>query len=226
MGKRWSYGVRRVCQSSEKLASKCWNHSEIYRDQWKFGENSDVMQPSTRCSSCGFWSWSIVRESENKKSDSGLIAWTETRPKRSDADRYDQEQITTGMKQDHEGLEVSRSCTLSGSSCKNLPVISIFHLEFLYVYKQAGTSHAHKISHSAKLTSCSGNWRSRIAGVRIAKNCNNQINRNRHYKKTNLHRWPDIDSISRASSFPSGGPPGKSESRPVWGMSHYDDEIW
>lgn len=65
-----------------------------------------------------------MRKSENKKSDSGLIAWTETRPKRSD-DRYDQEQITTGMKQDHEGLEVSRSCTLSGSSCKNLPVISI-----------------------------------------------------------------------------------------------------
>lgn len=124
MGKRWSYRVRRVCQSSEKLASKCSNHSEIYRDQMKFGENSHVMQPSTRCSSCGFWSWSIVRKSENKKSDSGLIAWTETRPKRSD-DRYDQEQITTGMKQDHEGLEVSRSCTLSGSSCKNLPVISI-----------------------------------------------------------------------------------------------------
>lgn len=70
----------------------------------------------------------------------------------------------------NEGLEVSRSCTLSGSSCKNLPVISIFHLEFLCVYKHAGTSHARKISHSAKLTSCSGNWRSRIAGA-ITKNC-------------------------------------------------------
>lgn len=203
MGKRWSYRVRRVCQSSEKLASKCSNHSEIYRDQMKFGENSHVMQPSTRCSSCGFWSWSIVRKSENKKSDSGLIAWTETRPKRSD-DRYDQEQITTGMKQDHEGLEVSRSCTLSGSSCKNLPVISILKDWYLLcVYKHAGTSHARKISHSAKLTSCSGNWRSRIAGVRIAKNCNNQIDQNRHYKKTNLH----IDSISGASSFPSGDTP-------------------
>ena len=41
------------------------------------------------------------------------------------------------------------------------------HLQFLCVYKDGGTSHAHKISHSAKLTSCSGNWRSRIAGVRI-----------------------------------------------------------
>ena len=45
-----------------------------------------------------------MRESENKKSDSGLIAWTETRPKRSD-DRYDQEQIMTGMMQDHESMK-------------------------------------------------------------------------------------------------------------------------
>lgn len=107
------------------------------------------------------------------------------------------------MMQDHEGLEASQNCTLSGSSCKNLPVWQSWkideHLELLCVYKHARTSQARMQNQPLKADTV-GNWRSRIAGVRIA-----TIIRSTKFAP-NLH-WPDVDSISRASSFPSGDTP-------------------